>query len=82
MPLNLILRKCTNGYKFSKSQEKINHIMYTNDIKLFPKNEKKNGNSNTVSDIVQSRHRDGITIEKCARLIMKNGKRHMSERKE
>ena len=41
MPLNHILRKCTAGYKSSRSQEKINHLMYIDDIKLFAKNEKK-----------------------------------------
>ena len=41
MPLNLILRKCTAGYKLSKSQEKINHLMYIDDIKLFAQNEKE-----------------------------------------
>ena len=40
MPLNHILRKCTAGYKLSKSQEKINHLMYMDDIKLFAKSEK------------------------------------------
>ena len=35
--LNYILRKCTGGYKFTKSQEKINHIMYKDDINLFAK---------------------------------------------
>ena len=40
MPQNHILRKCTAGYKLSRSQEKINHLMYTDDIKLFAKNEK------------------------------------------
>ena len=38
--LNHILRKCTGGYKLTKSQEKINHSMYMDDIKLFAKNEK------------------------------------------
>ena len=38
MPLNHILRKCTAGYKITKSQEKINHQMYTDDIKLFAEN--------------------------------------------
>ena len=33
-----ILRKCTAGYKLSRSQEKINHLMYLDDIKLFAKN--------------------------------------------
>ena len=37
MPLNHILRKWTAGYKFSTSQEKINHLMYMDDIKLFTK---------------------------------------------
>ena len=38
MPLNHILRKCTVGYKLSKSQEKINHI---GNIKRFAKNERE-----------------------------------------
>ena len=39
LALNHILRKCTAGYKFSNSQEKINYLMYIDDIKLFAKNE-------------------------------------------
>ena len=41
MPLNHILRKYTAGYKLNRLQEKINHRMYMNDIRLFAKNEKK-----------------------------------------
>ena len=41
MPLNHILRKCRAGYKPSRSQEKINHLMYLDDIRLFAKNEKE-----------------------------------------
>ena len=41
MPLNHILRECTVRYKHSKSQEKINHLMYMDDINLFAKNEKE-----------------------------------------
>ena len=37
IPLNHILRKCTAGYKHSKSQEKNNLLMYLDDIKLFAK---------------------------------------------
>ena len=40
MPLNYILRKCTAGYKLSRSQEKIKHVMYMDDIKQFAKYEK------------------------------------------
>ena len=36
-----IFRKCTEDYKFIKSQEKINHIMYMDNIKIFAKNEKE-----------------------------------------
>ena len=41
MLLNHILRKCTAGYKLSKSQEKIYHLMYMDDIELFAKNGKE-----------------------------------------
>ena len=40
MPLNHILRNCIAGYKFSKSQEKISHLIYMVDIKL--QKQKKN----------------------------------------
>ena len=60
MPLNHILRKCTAGYKLSRSKEKINHLMYMDDIKLFAKNEKRTGNPNIHSQNIQSRHTDGI----------------------
>ena len=41
LPLNQILRKFTAGCKLTKSHEKINHLMYMDDIKLFAKNEKE-----------------------------------------
>ena len=40
-PLNYRLRNCSTGYKLSKSKEKMNHLMYMGDIKLFGKNEKQ-----------------------------------------
>ena len=40
MPLNHILGYKL-GYKLSRLQEKINHLMYMDDIKLFAKNEKE-----------------------------------------
>ena len=39
MPLNHILWKCAAGYKLSRSQEKINQLMFMDDIELFGKNE-------------------------------------------
>ena len=41
MPLDHILRKCTVRYKLNRSQEKINHLMYMGDIKLFAQKEKE-----------------------------------------
>ena len=47
MPFHRILRKCTAGYKLSRSQEKINNLMCMDDIKLFAKKWKRTGNSHT-----------------------------------
>ena len=41
MPLSHILGKCTDEYKLSKLQEKINHLVHMDNIKLFAKNEKE-----------------------------------------
>ena len=79
MPLNHILRKCTAGYKLSKSQEKINHWMYMDDIKLFAKNEKE---LQTLIHVVRIYSQDigmEFGIEKCAMRVMKSGKRHLTD---
>ena len=60
MPLNDILRKCTAGYKLSKSQEKINHLRYMDNIKLFAIKQKRIGNPNTNCENIQSGYRNGI----------------------
>ena len=74
MPLNHILRKFPAGYKLCKLQEKINHLMYMDDIKLFAKKEKE---QETLIHAIRIYSRDiGIEfgIEKCAMLVMKSGK--------
>ena len=66
MPLNHILRKCTGGYKLSRSQEKSNHLMYMDDIKLFARNEKE---LETLKHAVRIYSQDigmEFGIEKCA----------------
>ena len=78
MPLNHILRKCTAGYKLSRSQE-VNHLMYMDDIKLFAKNKKE---LETLINAVRIYSQDiGIEfgIGKCAMLVMKSGKQHMTD---
>ena len=79
MPLNHILRKCTAGYKLNKLQQKINHLMYIDDIKLFVKNEKE---SETLIDAVRIYSQDiemDIWHRKCTMLVMKSYKRHITE---
>ena len=79
IPLNYILRKCTAGYKLSKSQEKINHLKYVDNIKLFAKNEKE---LETLIHAVRIYSQDigmEFGIEKCAMLVMKSGKRHFTD---
>ena len=79
MPLNHILRKCTAGYKLSRSQEKVNHLMYMNDIRLFAKNEKE---LETLIHRVRIYSQDigmKFGIEKCAMLVMKRGKWQLTD---
>ena len=40
IPLSLILRKAKAAYEFSGSKEKINHLLFTDDLKLDSRNEK------------------------------------------
>ena len=79
MPPKHILRKCTARYKLSKSQKKINHLMYMVDIKLFAKNEKE---LETLIHAVRIYSQDigmEFDIEKRSMLVMKNGKRHLTD---
>ena len=72
MPLNHILRKCTAWYKFNKSQEKIKHLMYMDDIKQFAKNEKE---LETLIHAVRVYSQDigmEFGIEKCVMLVIKS----------
>ena len=79
MPLNHMLKKCTTGCKLNRSQEKVNHLMYMDDIKLFAKNEKE---LETLINTIRIYSRDigmEFGIEKCAMLIMKSGKRQLTD---
>ena len=79
---NHILRKCTAEYKLSKLQEKINHLMYMDNIKVFTKNEKE---LETLMHTVRIYNQDigmKFAIENCTMLVMKSGKRHLINRME
>ena len=79
MPLNHIHWKCLAGYKLSRSQEKINHLMYMDNIKLFGKNGK---DRETLIHAVRIYSQDiemEFGIEKCALFVMKSSKRHITD---
>ena len=82
MPLNHILRKFTAGYKLSRSQEKINHLMYMGDIKLFAKNDKELETQIHAVRIYTQGIGKGFGIGKCAILVMTSGKWHLTDGKE
>ena len=74
LPFNHILRKCTAGHKLRRSQEKINHLMYIDDIKLFAKNEKELATLIHAARIYSHDIGMEFGIEKCALLVMRSGK--------
>ena len=68
MSLNHILKKCTTGYKLSRSEEKANHLMYMDAIKLFAKNEKELETLIHVVRIYSQNIGMEFGIEKCTML--------------
>ena len=60
IPLIHIFRKCTGGYKLIKSQEKINHLMYMGEVKLFAKMKKKITDSDINNKNKQPGYWNGI----------------------
>ena len=79
IPLNNIIRKCTTGYKLSRSQENFNHQMYMDNTKQLAKNEKELENIMNAVRIYSQDIGMEFGTEKCAMLVMKSGKRHLSD---
>ena len=74
IPLSLILRKAKAAYEFSESKEKINHLLFMDDLKLYSRNEK--GLDSLVQTVCVFSEDIGMEfgIEKCAMLVMEKGK--------
>ena len=78
IPLSLILRKAKAAYEFSKSKEKINHLLFMDDLlfylKLYSRSEK--GFDSLVQTVRVFSEDIGMQfgIEKCAMLVMEKGK--------
>ena len=74
IPLSLILRKAKAAYEFSESKEKVNHLLFMDDLKLYSRSEK---GLNLLVKTVRIFSEDiGMVfgIEKCAMLVMEKGK--------
>ena len=73
-PLNLILRKTKAAYEFSESKEKINHLLFMDDLKLHSRSGK--GLDSLVQTVSVFSEDIGMEfgIEKCAMLVMQKGK--------
>ena len=74
IPLSLILRKVKAAYEFSGSKEKINHLLFMDELKLYSRNEK--GLDSLVQTVRGLSEDIGMEfgIEKCAMLLIEKGK--------
>ena len=74
IPLSLILRKAKAAYEFSESKKKINHVLFTDDLKLYSRREK--GLDSLLQTVRVFSEDIGVEfgIEKCAMLVMEKGK--------
>ena len=74
IPLSLILRKAKAAYEFSESKEKVNHLLFMDDLKLYSQSEK--GLDSLVQTVRVFSEDIGMEfgIEKCAMLVMEKGK--------
>ena len=76
MPFNCILRKFTAGNKYSKSQEKINDLMYIDDIKIFAKKIlKRTGEPDTNNKNIYPGYSYEIWHRKMSHTDNKNGEK-------
>ena len=73
IPLSLISRKAKAAYKFSESKEKINHLLFMDDLKLYSRNEKGFDSVQTVRVFSEYIGLE-FGIEKCAMLVVEKGK--------
>ena len=72
--LSLILRKAKAAYEFSESKEKINHLLFMDDLKLYSRSEKELDSLLQTVRVFSENIGMEFGIEKCAMLVMEKGK--------
>ena len=73
IPLTVIMHKSESAYQFSSNKEKINHLLFMDDLKLYAKNKK--GLESLVQTVQIFSDDIGMEfgIDKCAKLVLKRG---------
>ena len=72
--LSLILRKAKATYEFSENKEKINNLLFMDDLKLYSQSEKWLDSLVQAVRIFSEDVGMGFGIEKCAMLVLEKGK--------
>ena len=74
IPLSLILRKAKAAYEFSESKEKIDHLLFMDNLKLYSRSEKRFDSLVQTARVFSEDLGMEFVIEKCAVLVMEKGK--------
>ena len=74
IPLSLILRNTKAVYEFSESKEKINHLLFMDDLKVYSRSEKRLDSLVQTDCVFSEDVGMEFGIEKCATLVMEKKK--------
>ena len=74
IPLTHILRKASPGCEFANSKDKINNLLFMDDLKLYSKTEKTLDSLIQTARIFSNDIKMEFGIETCAILVLKRGK--------
>ena len=73
IPVTIILRTLKQGYSFRKGKEKLNHLLFMDDLKLYGSNDNKIDSLVKVVKILSGDIGMQFGFDKCAVLKMKRG---------
>ena len=79
---NYTLGKCKGSYRFTTGQEKVNHLIYMDDIKIFVKNKNELESLTQIARIFSLDIGMELRMKKSTILIMNKGKRETTKRTE
>ena len=74
LPLTHILRDAAPGYHFASNGQKVNHLLFMDDLKLHTSNEKSPESLIQPVRVFSNDIGMKFGVEKCAVLTMKKGK--------